>query len=159
MREGLGIDPETIFELEQEFHRPVRRAEREMRNAFLDRFLWHKEGRRETSDKLVGCGLFGNSLEAGGTEKTGVTKFVGDAIQLPLGGQTTIDGDHKDVAVCFKEAAALDFNGSPDLHEPNILFFKEGRQIGEGHCSYPAGISQCAGENFGSTFICRECEA
>lgn len=103
VRKGLGIDPETIFELEQEFHRPVRRAEREMRNAFLDRFFRHKERRRETTDKLMGCGLFGNGLEAGGAEKTGVAKLVSDAIQLPLGGQTSIDGDYENVTAWFKK--------------------------------------------------------
>lgn len=32
------------------------------------------------------CGLFGTGLEADGAEKTGIAKFVGDVIHLPLGG-------------------------------------------------------------------------
>ena len=58
VREGLGIDPETIFELEQEFHRPVSRAKGEVCHTLLDCLFRHKERRRETTDKLMGCGLF-----------------------------------------------------------------------------------------------------
>ena len=80
VREGLGIDPETIFELEQEFHRPVRRTKGKVCHTLLDCLFRHKERRRETTDKLMGCGLLKNSLETGGAEKTGVAKLVSDAI-------------------------------------------------------------------------------
>ena len=56
VRKGLGIDPETIFEPEQELHRPVRRAEGAVSYALLDCFFRHKERSRATTDKLMGCG-------------------------------------------------------------------------------------------------------